>query len=116
MPGLGRAHARVGAPPRAALVLSPDAVERVPAMLGVGPRSGRLVAERVRPGGLRSPPDRGRRAGRPVAALAGPGPAGWDGVGEAGSVGYDEDDLEAFRDGPTLVYVGRYTEVKRLPS
>jgi glycosyltransferase involved in cell wall biosynthesis len=42
------------------------------------------------------------------------GPRGWDESGEAGSVSYSEDDLDAL-DGPVLLYVGRYTVVKRIP-
>lgn len=43
-------------------------------------------------------------------------PRGWRPGGDAGSVAYDEDDLAAFSaDGPVLLYVGRFTEVKRLP-
>jgi glycosyltransferase involved in cell wall biosynthesis len=43
-------------------------------------------------------------------------PRGWDESGEPGSVEYREDQLEPFRSGgPVLLYVGRYTEVKRIP-
>jgi glycosyltransferase involved in cell wall biosynthesis len=43
-------------------------------------------------------------------------PQGWDETGVAGSVRYAEADLAAFAaGGPVLVYVGRYTEVKRVP-
>jgi glycosyltransferase involved in cell wall biosynthesis len=46
-------------------------------------------------------------------------PRGWAPGEEAGSVRYDEADLEAFEDDqgetPVLLYVGRFTEVKRLP-
>ena len=43
-------------------------------------------------------------------------PRGWDESGIPGSVAYCERDLDAFRDGgPVLLYVGRYTEVKRIP-
>ena len=43
-------------------------------------------------------------------------PRGWDESAEPGSVGYSDEDLEAFRDGgPVLLYVGRYTSVKRIP-
>jgi glycosyltransferase involved in cell wall biosynthesis len=42
-------------------------------------------------------------------------PRGWAPGEEPGSVRYDAADLEAFKgDGPVLLYVGRYTEVKRL--
>jgi glycosyltransferase involved in cell wall biosynthesis len=46
-------------------------------------------------------------------------PRGWAPGERAGSVGYDEADLEAFQDTegetPVLLYVGRFTEVKRVP-
>jgi glycosyltransferase involved in cell wall biosynthesis len=43
-------------------------------------------------------------------------PRGWDESGEPGSVAYREEELEAFAgDSPVLLYVGRYTEVKRIP-
>jgi glycosyltransferase involved in cell wall biosynthesis len=42
-------------------------------------------------------------------------PRGWAPGAEPGSVAYEEPDLEAFADGaPVLLYVGRYTAVKRL--
>jgi glycosyltransferase involved in cell wall biosynthesis len=46
-------------------------------------------------------------------------PRGWQPGGAAGSIRYDEPDLEAFSDEegetPVLLYVGRFTEVKRVP-
>ena len=43
-------------------------------------------------------------------------PRGWAPGDEAGSVGYETADLEAFAgDAPVLTYVGRFTAVKRLP-
>jgi glycosyltransferase involved in cell wall biosynthesis len=42
-------------------------------------------------------------------------PRGWKPGEEPGSIAYDESDLDAFRAGPVLLYVGRYTEVKRIP-
>jgi glycosyltransferase involved in cell wall biosynthesis len=46
-------------------------------------------------------------------------PRGWAPDEEPGSVSYGEDALDAFRDAtgetPVLLYVGRYTEVKRIP-
>jgi len=46
-------------------------------------------------------------------------PRGWAPAEEAGSVRYEAADLDAFGDDrgetPVLLYVGRYTEVKRLP-
>jgi glycosyltransferase involved in cell wall biosynthesis len=41
-------------------------------------------------------------------------PQGWRPGEEAGSVGYPEAALEAFAGGPTLLYVGRFTAVKRV--
>jgi len=42
-------------------------------------------------------------------------PQGWRPGGEAGSVAYAEEDLDALGgDGPVLLYVGRYTRVKRI--
>jgi glycosyltransferase involved in cell wall biosynthesis len=41
-------------------------------------------------------------------------PQGWRPGSPAGSVGYEESDLDAL-EGTVLVYVGRFTEVKRLP-
>src|SRR3989442_868501 len=43
-------------------------------------------------------------------------PLGWDMSGRTGSVAYTEQDLAPFQAGaPVLVYVGRFTAVKRLP-
>jgi len=42
-------------------------------------------------------------------------PRGWRPGHDAGSVRYREADLTAFEDGPVLLYVGRFTAVKRLP-
>jgi glycosyltransferase involved in cell wall biosynthesis len=43
-------------------------------------------------------------------------PRGWDMSGRIGSVAYDTQDLAPFQAGaPVLVYVGRFTAVKRLP-
>ncbi|UGS36641.1 glycosyltransferase family 4 protein [Capillimicrobium parvum] len=41
-------------------------------------------------------------------------PRGWRPGRGAGSVAYAEEDLAAFAEGPTLLYVGRFTEVKRV--
>lgn len=42
-------------------------------------------------------------------------PQGWLPGREPGSVRYEDGDLAAFGDGPVLIYVGRFTEVKRIP-
>ncbi len=98
------------------LVLSPDAVRRVPERLGVEP-------ERVvwAPNGF-DPKGFDRRPAGPDERLAHwrrwlvEEPRGWDESGVQGSVTYREDQLEPFRaGGPVLLYVGRYTEVKRIP-
>jgi glycosyltransferase involved in cell wall biosynthesis len=96
-------------------VLSPDAAGRVPGLLGVDPW--RVVAA---PNGF-DPElfDRRPLTGEDRLALWGRWlvnePRGWKPGGEPGSIAYKEADLEAFRDGPVLLYVGRYTEVKRIP-
>lgn len=97
------------------LVLSPDAVERVPDLLGVAPEKVVWAPNGFEPDSF----DRRPRTGEERVALwrdwLVDDPRGWDESGEPGSVSYDEDDLDAFRDGPVLLYVGRYTEVKRIP-
>jgi glycosyltransferase involved in cell wall biosynthesis len=97
------------------LVLSPDAVRRVPALLDVDPERVVWAPNGFDPAGFRR---------RPVAAGARLAhwrrwlveePRGWDESGEPGSVAYAETDLEPFRSGgPVLIYVGRFTEVKRV--
>jgi glycosyltransferase involved in cell wall biosynthesis len=42
-------------------------------------------------------------------------PRGWRPGGEPGSVAYAAEDVERLVGGPILLYVGRFTEVKRLP-
>jgi glycosyltransferase involved in cell wall biosynthesis len=42
-------------------------------------------------------------------------PKGWRPGHGPGSVSYAEEDLAAFAEGPVLLYVGRFTQVKRLP-
>ena len=97
------------------LVLSTDAVRRVPELLGV-------EADRVvwAPNGFEPDSfDRRPLQGDERIALwrrwLVEDPRGWDRSGEPGSVRYSEEDLEAFTEGPVLLYVGRYTEVKRIP-
>ena len=97
-------------------VLSPDAVRRVPGLLGVPPERVVWAPNGFDPGGF------DRRPAGPEERLElwrrwlVEEPRGWDESGEAGSVAYHEADLEPFRaGGPVLLYVGRYTEVKRIP-
>jgi glycosyltransferase involved in cell wall biosynthesis len=42
-------------------------------------------------------------------------PRGWAAGGRPGSVRYGDDELERLLRGPVIVYVGRFTEAKRLP-
>jgi glycosyltransferase involved in cell wall biosynthesis len=97
------------------LVLSRDAVKRVPDLLGI-------EADRVvwAPNGF--DPDAFDR--RPVSGARRvvfwrrwlvEQPRGWDESGAPGSIAYGEADLAPFAHGPVLTYVGRYTEVKRIP-
>ncbi len=94
------------------LVLSPDAVDRVPDLLGVDP-------ERVvwAPNGFE--PDSFDRREIDRRALwrewLVEEPRGWDpSSGRPGSVRYSDSDLDAL-EGTVLVYSGRFTEVKRIP-
>ena len=100
---------------RRLLVLSPDAVDRVPALLGVEPERVVWAPNGFEPGSF----DRRPLTGRERIALwrrwLVEDPRGWDESGEPGSVSYSEEDLAAFADGPVLLYVGRFTEVKRIP-
>jgi glycosyltransferase involved in cell wall biosynthesis len=97
------------------LVLSPDAVERVPGLLDVDPERVVWAPNGFEPESF----DRRPKTGEERVALwrewLVEEPRGWEPGGDAGSVAYSEDDLDAFRDGPVLLYVGRYTEVKRIP-
>ncbi|HEX4733107.1 MAG TPA: glycosyltransferase family 4 protein [Thermoleophilaceae bacterium] len=93
-------------------VLSPDAAERVPELLGV--ERERVV---VAPNGF-DPALFDRRAVDRIALWRTwlvEQPRGWRPGEEPGSIAYGEEDLDAFRDAPVLLYVGRYTEVKRIP-
>ncbi|GAC1319048.1 MAG: hypothetical protein NVSMB25_09280 [Thermoleophilaceae bacterium] len=96
------------------LVLSPDAVRRVPDALGVDPD--RVVWA---PNGF-DPVLFDRRPASPPARRAlwhrwlVDEPRGSDESGVAGSVAYEEADLGPL-DGTVLLYVGRFTEVKRIP-
>jgi glycosyltransferase involved in cell wall biosynthesis len=95
------------------LVLSPDAVRRVPGLLGVD-------ADRVvwAPNGF-DPEGFDRRPVEGAARLAHwrrwlvDEPRGWDETGVPGSVAYADVQLAPFA-GAVLLYVGRFTEVKRV--
>jgi glycosyltransferase involved in cell wall biosynthesis len=97
------------------LVLSPDAVRRVPDLLGVDPARVVWAPNGFDPEGFDRRPVDGRARLAHWRRWLVEEPLGWDESGEPGSVAYSEDDLEPFRaDGPVLLYVGRFTEVKRV--
>jgi glycosyltransferase involved in cell wall biosynthesis len=96
------------------LALSPDAVRRVPGLLGVDPERVVWAPNGFDPAGFDRRPATDRLAHWRSWLVE--EPRGWDESGEPGSVAYSEADLEPFREGgPVLLYVGRYTEVKRIP-
>lgn len=93
------------------VVLSPTQLERLEELLGVGADRCTVVPNGFDPDTFR-PRDVDRLAHwrRHLVEC----PQGWRPGGEPGSVRYGEDDLEPFADGPVLLYVGRYTSVKRV--
>ena len=97
-------------------VLSPDAVRRVPDLLGVEAERVVWAPNGFDPDGFDRRPLRGEERVAQWRRWLVEEPRGWDESGEPGSVGYREKDLEAFGEGGRVfVYVGRYTEVKRIP-
>jgi glycosyltransferase involved in cell wall biosynthesis len=97
-------------------VLSPDAVRRVPDLLGVEAERVVWAPNGFDPWGFDRRPVSGEERLAHWRRWLVDEPRGWDESGEPGSVAYGEEDLEPFRaGGPVLVYVGRYTEVKRIP-
>jgi glycosyltransferase involved in cell wall biosynthesis len=98
------------------LVLSPDAVRRVPELLGVDPERVVWAPNGFDPEGFdRRPLGEDRRVEHWRRWLV-EEPRGWEPGGEPGSVSYSEEQFEPFRaGGPVMLYVGRYTEVKRIP-
>jgi glycosyltransferase involved in cell wall biosynthesis len=96
------------------LVLSPDAVRRVPDLLGVEPERIVWAPNGFDPAGFdrRPPADRLALWRRWLVEE----PLGWDESGVPGTVAYTEQDLAPFESGgPVMLYVGRFTEVKRVP-
>jgi glycosyltransferase involved in cell wall biosynthesis len=97
-------------------VLSPDAVRRVPDLLGVEAERVVWAPNGFDPQGFDRRPVQGDQRLAHWRRWLVEEPRGWDESGEPGSVAYRDADLEPFRDGgPVLLYVGRYTEVKRIP-
>ena len=101
---------------RRLFVLSPDAGRRAPALLGIEPERTVWAPNGFDPVAFdRRPLTRAERIALWHEWLV-EDPRGWAPNGEPGSVAYTEEDLEAFRGlGPVLLYVGRFTEVKRIP-
>ncbi|MFL5826390.1 MAG: glycosyltransferase family 4 protein [Thermoleophilaceae bacterium] len=99
------------------LVLSTDAVERVPAILGVEPERVVWAPNGFDPEGFGRRPVRGEERVAFWRRWLVEEPRGWDPETQVqGSVRYRESDLEVFRgDSPVFLYVGRYTDVKRIP-
>src|SRR4051794_23520017 len=96
-------------------VLSPDAAERVPGLLGVEPERVVAAPNGFDPNVFDRRPLRGEDRVTLWRRWLVEEPRGWRPGEEPGSVRYDDADLDAFREGPVLLYVGRYTEVKRIP-
>src|SRR5215210_3615046 len=97
-------------------VLSPDAVRRVPELLDVEPERVVWAPNGFDPEGFDRRPVTGHERVEQWRRWLVEEPRGWDESGEPGSVAYDEQDLAPFGEGgPVLLYVGRYTEVKRIP-
>jgi glycosyltransferase involved in cell wall biosynthesis len=97
-------------------VLSPDAQRRAPGLLGIEPEKTVWAPNGFDPAAFdRRPLSRAERLDLWREWLV-EDPRGWDLTGKPGSVAYTEADLDAFSGlGPVLLYVGRYTEVKRIP-
>src|SRR3954451_17013132 len=96
-------------------VLSPDAVDRVPDMLGVDPERGVWAPNGFEPDTFeRRPVNRDERIALWRRGLVEDPHGGEPEAQQPGSVAYDESELDAFG-GTVLLYVGRYTEVKRIP-
>ena len=96
-------------------VLSPDAVRRVPDLLGVDPRRVVWAPNGFDPVGFQRRPVSGPARVEHWRRWLVEEPKGWDSSGKPGTVTYSEDQLEPFAEGRVLLYVGRYTEVKRIP-
>lgn len=98
------------------LVPSQDAAERAARLLGIDAAQTVRVPNAVDLGRFEPRP---RSGGDRLAHWRGwlvDDPQGWDRSGVAGSVRYRDEDLAAFAaGGPVLLYVGRFTAVKRVP-
>jgi glycosyltransferase involved in cell wall biosynthesis len=95
------------------LVLSPDAVRRVPDLLGVDPERIVWAPNGFDPAGFDRRPVTGAERLEHWRRWLVEEPRGWDQTGVPGSIAYTEEQLAPFG-GPVLLYVGRFTEVKRV--
>jgi glycosyltransferase involved in cell wall biosynthesis len=94
------------------LVLSPDAVRRVPDLLGVDPERIVWAPNGFDPAGFDRRPLTGAARHTHWRRWLVEEPRGLDERGE--TVAYTDEQLAPFS-GPVLLYVGRFTEVKRVP-
>ena len=98
------------------LVLSLDAAERVPALLGVDRERVVWAPNGFDPDLFDRRPTHGEERLKLWRRWLVEDPRGWDESGVPGSVSYSADDMRSFAaGGPVLLYVGRFTEVKRIP-
>jgi glycosyltransferase involved in cell wall biosynthesis len=98
------------------LVLSTDAVKRVPDLIGVDPDKVVWAPNGFDPDLFDRRPLEGDGRRALWRRWLVEDPRGWDPESrKPGSVSYTDEDVAAFADGPVLIYVGRYTEVKRIP-
>ncbi len=95
------------------LVLSPDAVRRVPELLGVDPDRVVWAPNGFDPEGFDRRPVTGADRLEHWRQWLVEQPRGWDETGVPGSVAYAAEQLAPFS-GAVLLYVGRFTEVKRV--
>jgi glycosyltransferase involved in cell wall biosynthesis len=95
------------------LVLSPDAVRRVPGLLGVDPDRVVWAPNGFEPEGFDRRPVTGAARLAHWRRWLVEEPRGWDETAVPGSVAYTDDQLAPFS-GAVLLYVGRFTEVKRV--
>lgn len=92
------------------VVNSPSGMERAAALLEIEPERFALVPNGFKPSFAPRPADRAAHWRRHLVE----DPQGWAPGEDPGSVAYEEADLPALG-GTTLLSVGRFTEVKRLP-
>jgi len=97
------------------VVQSPDAAAQAEVLLGVDPARVTCVPNGVDVARFDRWPVRGDDRVAFWRRWLVDDPQGWDASGVPGSVRYAEADLDAFREGgPVLLYVGRFTAVKRV--